>query len=288
VVRDAPHDRINGASRFFRRQSFPKSRAADRRLFRLAKGRTKYGHVDAPDFSGSERDCESTRSDFRMHLRHTAIFEDRIDAGRRLARKLGHYVARPDALVLGLPRGGVPVAFEIAKTLQAPLDIFLVRKLGVPGQEELAMGAVATGNVRVLDQIVIRALAITEADIDRVTQTALRELSRREEFYRGQLPGLEVRDRSVILVDDGLATGASMRAASIALKQRQPARTTIAVPVSSREACEELRNEVDEIVCAEVPPDFRAVGQWYEDFAEVSDVEVRAILETAQRHLARL
>jgi len=198
--------------------------------------------------------------------------------------KLAPCCARADVLVLALPRGGVPVAFEIAKALHAPLDIFLVRKLGVPGQEELAMGAVATGNVRFLDQTVIRALAVSEADIDRITRRELHELNRRQRFYRGQLPEFDVRGCSAILVDDGLATGASMRAASLALRQRRPARITIAVPVASREACEELRNEVDEIVCVETPLDFRSVRQWYEDFAEVSDEEVRAILTGGERH----
>jgi putative phosphoribosyl transferase len=222
-----------------------------------------------------------------MNWTHTAIFRDRADAGRRLAMKLALCFARADVLVLALPRGGVPVAFEIAKALHAPLDIFLVRKLGVPGQEELAMGAIAAGNIGVLDQAVIRALAISEADVDRVTRRELHELSSLEGLYRGRLPKRDVRNRSVILVDDGLATGASMRAASLALKQQRPARIAAAVPVASRAACDELRSKVDEIVCLETPPHFRAVGQWYENFAEVSDGEVRAILENAQQDLGR-
>jgi predicted phosphoribosyltransferase len=182
---------------------------------------------------------------------------------------------------LALPRGGVPVAFEVAQALCVPLDVFLVRKLGVPGYEELALGAVATGGVRVLNDEVIQALAISPEVIETVTAAEQQELARRERVYRGERPPLEVRGRILILVDDGLATGATMRAAVAALRHHQPARLLIAVPMAAAETCEALRAEVDEIICAVTPQSFYAVGQGYEDFSQTTDAEVRDLLQRA-------
>jgi putative phosphoribosyl transferase len=208
-------------------------------------------------------------------------FHDRADAGRVLATKLTAYAKHSQVQVLALPRGGVPVAFEVAQALQAPLDVFLVRKLGVPGREELAMGAVATGGVRVLNDEVIRALAIPPEVLETVTAAEQQELARRERVYRGERPPLEVRGRILILVDDGLATGATMRAAVAALRQQQPARLIIAVPMAAAETCEVLRAEVDEIICAVTPQSFYAVGQGYDDFSQTTDAEVRDLLQRA-------
>jgi putative phosphoribosyl transferase len=208
-------------------------------------------------------------------------FRDRSDAGRRLAAKLKAYAGRPDVLVLALPRGGVPVAFEVAQALHAPLDVFLVRKLGVPGHEELAMGALATGGVRVLNKDVVRKLGIPEDVIDAVSAAERRELERRERNYRGDQPPPDLRGRTVILVDDGLATGATMRAAVAAVRQQGPARVVVAVPVGAPETCAELREEADETVCAITPDPFYAVGLWYEDFSQTSNEEVRDLLEQA-------
>jgi predicted phosphoribosyltransferase len=206
------------------------------------------------------------------------IFRDRRDAGRRLAQLLRAYAHEPQALVLALPRGGVPVAFEVAQALHAPLDLFLVRKLGVPGHEELAMGAIATGGVRVLNDEVVQMLNISDELIDAVTAKEQKELARRERAYRGQRPAPDVRGRTVILVDDGLATGSTMRAAAAALRLQQPARIVIAVPVASASTCEELRAEVDEVVCASTPEPFQAVGFWYQDFSQTTDEEIRALM----------
>jgi putative phosphoribosyl transferase len=215
------------------------------------------------------------------------IYHDRSDAGRALARRLARYANRPDVLVLALPRGGVPVAYEVARALNAPLDVFLVRKLGVPGQEELAMGAIATGGVRVLNEDVVRLLQIPDEVIDSVAETQWRELERRERAYRDDRPLPDVRGRTVILIDDGLATGSSMRAAVAALRQQGPARIVVAVPVASASACEDFRAEVDEVICGQTPEPFYAVGSWYEDFTQTTDAEVHALLEqAAQRHPA--
>jgi predicted phosphoribosyltransferase len=211
------------------------------------------------------------------------FFRDRRDAGQKLASRLAAYADRPDVLVLALPRGGVPVAYEIAQTLHAPLDVFVVRKLGLPGHEEFAMGAVATGGVRVLNWDVVEQLNIPSNVIDAVTQGEQRELERRERAYRGVRPAPDVRGKIVILVDDGLATGSTMRAAVEALRQQQPARVVVAVPVASRETCAELRHEADEVVCLVTPEPFYAVGLWYQDFSQTTDDEVRALLETASR-----
>lgn len=210
-------------------------------------------------------------------------FADRAEAGRVLAEKLRHYAGRSDVLVLALPRGGVPVGFEVARALDAPLDIFVVRKLGVPGHEEYAMGALAAGGVRVLNGSVIEELHISPSAVDEVIEREERELERRERLYRGERPPAAIQGRTVILVDDGLATGSTMRAAADALRNRKPARLVVAVPVAAASTCEELRAEVDETVCALTPEPFYAVGQWYHDFSQTSDDEVRALLDENRR-----
>ncbi|HTW37710.1 MAG TPA: phosphoribosyltransferase [Steroidobacteraceae bacterium] len=208
-------------------------------------------------------------------------FADRADAGRALARSLEAYARRPGALVLALPRGGVPVGYEVAHALDLALDVFLVRKLGVPGHEELAMGAIASGGVRVVNERVVQALRIAAATIDAVAAAEQDTLERRERFYRGDRPHLDVRARSVILVDDGLATGSTMRAALEALGRQEPKRLVAAVPVAPAETCQALRAEADEVVCLATPPAFHGVSEWYRDFAQTSDEEVRALLERA-------
>jgi len=205
-------------------------------------------------------------------------FRDRREAGRLLAARLSAYANRPDVRVLALPRGGVPVGAEVASALGAPLDVFVVRKLGVPGHEEYALGAIATGGVRVLNEDVVRALRIPDRVIDALAAREQEELARRERVYRGHRPPLDVRGRTVILVDDGLATGATMHAAIRALRQQQPARIVVAVPTASPETCAELKTEVDDIVCATTPDPFYAVGLWYEDFSQTTDEEVRELL----------
>jgi predicted phosphoribosyltransferase len=210
-------------------------------------------------------------------------FRDRREAGRLLAEKLAVYGDRPDLLVLALPRGGVPVAFEVAQALQVPLDVFLVRKLGVPGHEELAMGAVGTGGVRVLNEAVVAGLRIAPSVIEAVTAAQQRELAARERVYRGDRPPPEVRGHTVILVDDGLATGATMRAAVAALRRQEPARIVVAAPIAAPETCEELRAVADEVVCAVTPRPLHSVGLWYQDFAQTSDEEVRGLLARARR-----
>ena len=205
-------------------------------------------------------------------------FRDRAEAGRLLAPRLAAYTDRPDVIVLALPRGGVPVGYEVARALGAPLDVFVVRKLGVPGHEELAMGAVATRGVRVLNDQVVQALHIPDDVIDTVTTSERQELDRRERLYRGDRPSPDVRGRTVILVDDGLATGATMSAAIAALRQLGPARIVAAVPTAAPATCDELRHEVDDVVCAITPDPFHAVGLWYEDFSPTTDEEVRRLL----------
>jgi putative phosphoribosyl transferase len=206
------------------------------------------------------------------------IFHDRADAGRKLAKELRSYADRNDVLVLGIPRGGVVVAFEVAKALHAPLDIFVSRKLGVPGQEELAFGAVSSGGVRILDQEIVGALAIPQRQIEECSQRAREELERRERLYRGGRPPLALEGRTVILVDDGIATGSSMRAAIQALRQLKPARLAVAVPVAPQATCARLKREVDELVCVQTPKYFYAIGQFYEDFSQVGDEEVSELL----------
>jgi putative phosphoribosyl transferase len=208
-------------------------------------------------------------------------FANRTEAGRSLAAKLGAYADRADVLVLGLPRGGVPVAYEVARALHAPLDVFIVRKLGFPGHEELAMGAIATGGVRVLNQEVMSYVDLPDEVIEEVTNREREELQRRERLYRGQRPPPDVQGRIVILVDDGLATGSTMRAAALALRQMRPQKIVVAVPVGAPETCDEFRDEVDEVVCALTPERFVAVGFWYADFSQTTDEEVRELLEQA-------
>lgn len=210
-------------------------------------------------------------------------FRDRAEAGRLLATRLAEYADRADVLVLGLPRGGVPVAFEVARGLKVPLDVFLVRKLGVPGHEELGMGALASGGVRVLNDELIRALQVNQESIHRVTEQETQELQRRERHYRNGRAGPDVRDCTIILIDDGLATGLTMRAAARALHQQQPAKIVVAVPVASLEVCEELKDLVDEVICTITPRELFAVGLWYEDFSQTGDDEVRELLERARR-----
>jgi putative phosphoribosyl transferase len=210
---------------------------------------------------------------------HQVRFRDRAEAGQALARALSHYARRDDVIVLALPRGGVPVAAEVAKELGAPLDVFLVRKLGVPGHEELAMGAIASGGVLVLDEGVLRWLGISEEQIQRALARELDELRRREAAYRDGRPPPDLKGKTVILVDDGLATGATMQAAARAVRRHEPARIVIAVPVASRATCDEFRGEVDEVVCAVTPAPFHAVGNWYEDFSQTSDEQVRELLD---------
>jgi len=210
-----------------------------------------------------------------------ARFKNRTDAGRKLAELLSGYAGRTNLAVLGLPRGGVPVAFEVARALGAPLDVFLVRKLGVPGHEELAMGAIASAGVRVLNQDVVHVLQIPDAVIEAVAARERQELGRRERVYRGDHPKLNLRDRVVILVDDGLATGATMHAAVAALRAQEPARVIVAVPTAAPEVCQAFAGEVDEIVCVATPSPFLSVGSWYEDFSQTTDEEVRALLDRA-------
>jgi putative phosphoribosyl transferase len=209
------------------------------------------------------------------------VFRDRYEAGRLLAGRLVMYADRPDVVVLALPRGGVPVAFEIAAALHVPLDVMVVRKLGVPGHEELAMGAIASGGVQVVNQEVVQYLGLSQAVLESVAATEYQELTRRELVYRGNRGPTIVEGRTVILVDDGLATGSTMRAAVAALRGRHPARIVVAVPTAAPETCEELKAEVDEILCATTPTPFYGVGQWYDDFSQTTDEEVRDLLQQA-------
>jgi len=209
-------------------------------------------------------------------------FRDRAEAGQLLATKLTGYANHPDVLVLALPRGGAPVAFEVARALHAPLDVMIVRKLGVPGEEELAMGAIASGGVCVLNDDVVQMLGIPEELIHKVAAHEQQELERRERLYRGDRPAYDVHGRTVILVDDGMATGATMRAAVAAVRQQQPARIVIAVPVAAAATCEEFAAVVDELVCILRPEDFFAVGIWYESFSQTTDEEVRDLLQQAR------
>jgi putative phosphoribosyl transferase len=211
----------------------------------------------------------------------TPIFTDRFQAGRALAARLRAYADRPDVLVLGLPRGGVPVAFAVARALDAPLEPLLVRKLGAPGAPELAMGAVASGGARVMNDDIVAELGITNEEIESVARVETEELERRDRLYRGDEPPLELRGKVVIVVDDGLATGATMRVAMRAVATQDPARLVAAAPVGSAEACHELGAYADEVVCAATPEPFHAVGLWYADFEQTSDAEVRALLSRA-------
>ncbi len=209
------------------------------------------------------------------------VFENRTEAGRFLANKLMHYANRPDVIVFGLPRGGVPVAYQVAQALNAPLDVFIIRKLGVPGHEELAMGAIATGGVSFLNKELIESMNISMPQIEAVVSREYEEMLRREQLYRGNRLLPDVRGQTVILVDDGLATGASMWAAVTAIRKFNPNKIVVAVPVASAQTCEEFKHLLDEVVCGITPDPFIAVGIWYEDFSETSDDEVRALLEHA-------
>jgi putative phosphoribosyl transferase len=214
-----------------------------------------------------------------------SLFKDRQDAGRKLAEALVAYAGRPDVIVLGLPRGGVPVAAEVAKALNAPLDIFLVRKLGAPGHEELAMGAIASGGVRVLNDEVIRMLNVPQPMIDRVAEKEQAEMERRERAFRGDRPRPTLQGRTVILVDDGLATGASMRAAVKGLRAHEPGHIVVAVPTAAPETCAAFEGDVDEVICAVTPRPFFGVGAWYHDFTQTSDEEVRSLLRETKAEL---
>lgn len=214
------------------------------------------------------------------------IFEDRVQAGWQLAQKLRSYAGRKDVVVLGIPRGGVPVAFEVANALGVPLDIFLSRKLGVPGQEELAFGAITSGGARVIDRDLVQELNISEEEIEQITQGVEHELERRERLYRGGRPPLKVEGKIVILIDDGIATGASIRVAIKALRQMKPSRLIIAVPVAPISTCRRIAAEVDELVCVDTPEFFYAIGQFYQDFSQVTDEEVIELLHRAAKFIA--
>ncbi len=212
-----------------------------------------------------------------------ALFANRSDAGERLAQDLLEYKGRGDVLVMALPRGGVPVAYEVARALDAPLDILLVRKLGVPGHEELAMGAIASGGVRVLNTEILRSYHIPEMMVNETTRRELRELERREQEYRGDRPHPDLTGKIVILIDDGLATGASMRAAVEGVRMQSPAKVVVAVPTGSAEACAQFEQIADDVVCDKTPQPFYGVGVWYDDFAQISDEAVRNLLRQAEK-----
>ena len=209
------------------------------------------------------------------------LFKDRTEGGQKLGQKLKAYSNREDVMVIGLPRGGVPVAFEVAKTLNVSLDVFLVRKLGVPGNEEFAMGAIASGGVRILNQQIIKSRHISTEAIACIAAQEQRELERREDAYRGNCPPLNLSDRTIILVDDGLATGATMNAAAIAIRQQAPKQIIAAVPVSAPEVCNKFQVKVDEIICAETPKPFKSVGFYYRNFSQTTDDRVQDLLQIA-------
>lgn len=210
-----------------------------------------------------------------------ALFENRVDAGKKLAKELSEYANRPDVLILALPRGGVPVAFEVAKELNLDMDIFLVRKLGVPGNEELAMGAIASEDIRVLNEDIISSFQIPDRVVATVAANELRELERRERAYRGDRPKPDINGKTVILIDDGLATGATMRAAVEALKIKNPAKIVVAVPTAAADTCMFFKERVDEIICVATPEPFYGVGAWYGDFSQTTDEEVCKLLDEA-------
>lgn len=218
---------------------------------------------------------------FRAQEAKAALFRDRRDAGRKLAQKLIDYARRDDVIVLALPRGGVPVAYEVAKALNLPMDIFIVRKLGLPGHEEVAIGAIASGGIRVLNNDIVRYFKIPEPLIDAVARRELEELERRASAYRGNRPSPDLQGRTVILIDDGLATGASMRAAVAGLRTQSPAQIVVAVPTAAAETCEALEPEVDKLICATTPEPFHGVSRWYEDFSQTTDEEVKTLLAEA-------
>lgn len=215
------------------------------------------------------------------------LFNDRKDAGKELAMALGQYADNSNVVVLALPRGGVPVAYEVAKALQAPLDVMVVRKLGVPGHQELAMGAIASGNIRVMNQDIVTQLNISQQSIDEVIKSECLELERRERLYRGDKGGCEIGNKTIILVDDGIATGATMRAAIAAIKQQTPAQLVVAVPTSAQDTCNAISQEVDKVVCLSTPEPYIAVGCWYRHFSQTSDDEVSLLLRMASEHAKR-
>ena len=217
---------------------------------------------------------------FQSEATTKALFRDRRDAGKKLAQKLTGYAGRKDVVILALPRGGVPVAYEVSQALQVPMDVFIVRKLGWPGHEEMAIGAIASGGVKVLNEDIVRYLKLPKDLIHAVAQRELRELERRERAYRGNRPSLELKDRTVIIVDDGLATGASMRAALLGVRAHAPAQVIVAVPTAALETCEALKPEVDQMICATTPEPFYGVSRWYQDFSQTTDEEVRILLES--------
>lgn len=212
-----------------------------------------------------------------------AIFKDRHDAGKQLANELVKFKGQDDVIVLGLPRGGVPVAFEVAKTLKLPLDVFIVRKLGVPGQPELAMGAIASGDIQVLNDSVVRRAGISDSQIEEVAKQEKEELMKREEAYRGARPDIELQDKIVLLVDDGLATGASMRAAISALREHNPEKIIVAVPTAPPDTCQEFEPKVDQIICLHTPTPFWGVGGSYQNFSQTTNEEVRDLLNRADQ-----
>ena len=213
-------------------------------------------------------------------------FADRRAAGRELAQKLSQYADRSDAILLALPRGGVPVAYEISLALKLPLDVWIVRKLGLPGREELAVGAISSAGIRLLNRDIIRAVGMSQATIDQITAQELEELQRRERQYRGDRPALDVNNRIVVLIDDGLATGASMLAAVRALRMQHPSRIVVGVPAAAPQAAKLLRTEVDEVVCIIAPYEFKGVGNWYDNFSQTTDEEVQWLLAEAERQLS--
>jgi putative phosphoribosyl transferase len=217
-----------------------------------------------------------------IDTRRDVRFRDRREGGRVLAQELGEYIGRDDVVVLALPRGGIPVGYEVAKALGAPLEVFVARKLGVPGYPELAMGAIAGGGSVVLDEGLVRRLGITQPQLEQTVADEARELERRESAYRGGRNLPDLKGKTVILVDDGLATGATMRAAALALRELEPARIVVAVPVAAEGTCHQFRDIADEIVCAVTPEPFYAVGMWYQDFEQTTDDEVRDLLEQAR------
>ena len=216
-----------------------------------------------------------------------ALFEDRVDAGKKLAKELSKYANRSDVLILALPRGGVPVAFEVAKELNVKMDVFIVRKLGVPGNEELAMGAISSDNVLVLNEDIVKSFQIPERVINMVAENELKELKRRERTYRGDRPNPEISGSTVILIDDGLATGATMRAAASAIKTKNPAKIVVAVPTGAPDTCEIFKKEVDEVICVATPEPFYGVGAWYGNFSQTTDEEVCELLDKARALPAR-
>jgi predicted phosphoribosyltransferase len=214
------------------------------------------------------------------------LFEDRKDAGRKLAAKLASFAGRDDVTVLALPRGGIPVGFEVARALGAPLDVFVVRKLGVPGHEELAMGAIASGGAVSVNQEVVTALGITDEQLGELAEAEAAELAWREQLYREGRHPAQLRGRTVLVVDDGLATGSTMFAAILALRELDPARIVVAVPVAPADTCREIRQQADELICLDTPEPFFSVGQFYRDFSQTSDEEVRSLLRAAEQWIA--